>query len=132
MTDKIKRLKKLNNNQLIDVVKNFRQYGYDDKLRETALSILEERGISKTALKLTGNYKNQSYQSALDLYHLYSKNSNITLTLFIILLLTNILVPVLNTGSSLIGTILLLVNIVAFLLFFVFFDKIIFKSRSIL
>lgn len=38
MTDKIERLKKLDTDKLIDVVKNYRQYGYDENLRNSAIS----------------------------------------------------------------------------------------------
>ena len=46
MTDKIERLKKLDTDKLIDVVKNYRQYGYEENLRNSAISLLEERGIT--------------------------------------------------------------------------------------
>ena len=46
MADLMTTLKTLDNSKLIDVVKNYKQYGYDEETRNSAISILEERGVS--------------------------------------------------------------------------------------
>ena len=43
---------------LFDVVKYYKQYGYTDEIRESALLILSERGIGEQILKLSGNLNN--------------------------------------------------------------------------
>lgn len=72
MTDKIERLKKLDTDKLIDVVKNYRQYGYDENLRNSAISLMENRRITKEQLKLTGNFVNRTYAFADELYKSFS------------------------------------------------------------
>ena len=37
-------LNKFDNDKLIDVVKNYKRYGYDDELRDYAINLLGERG----------------------------------------------------------------------------------------
>ena len=37
-------LKRFDNDKLIDVVKNYKRYGYDDEIRDYAIRLLEERG----------------------------------------------------------------------------------------
>ena len=59
MSDKIEKLKSLDNDKLIDVVKNYRQYGYSNELRTAAIEILDSRGIDQEKLKLTGNFDNE-------------------------------------------------------------------------
>ncbi|MCF8297197.1 MAG: hypothetical protein K9J13_06600 [Saprospiraceae bacterium] len=77
MSNKSERLKNLNDSKLIDVVKNYRQYGYDESLRNEAISILEARGIDKEFLQMTHNYKNRTYDLANDCYLSYCRNSKI-------------------------------------------------------
>ncbi len=68
MTSTIARLKSMENNKLIDVVRNYRQYGYSDELRNGALAILKSREIDELELKLTGNFQNLTYDQALISY----------------------------------------------------------------
>ena len=39
-------LKRFDNDKLIDVVKNYKRYGYDDEIRDYAINLLKERGWS--------------------------------------------------------------------------------------
>ena len=77
MSDKIEILKTLSDNKLIDIVKNFKQYGYDENIRTNAISILEEKGININDLKLTGNFENQKFNDANSYYNSFFKNSKI-------------------------------------------------------
>ncbi len=121
--DKIEKLKKLDTNKLIDVVKNYRQYGYDENLRASAFSILEDRGITKEDLQLTGNLENRTYDLADDLYKSFSQNSKIAFILYGILLLTNILIPILSRDSDTLGLITLIINIGSLIFYFIFLIK---------
>ena len=56
-----RKLLNLNDKKLIDVVKNYRQYGYDEELRNTAIELLKERGITKKQLEFTGDFENRTY-----------------------------------------------------------------------
>ena len=58
MTNIFEKLNKYDNQKLTDIVKNYKQYNYDIEIRNTAIEILRERGISEEDLKLSGNYEN--------------------------------------------------------------------------
>lgn len=100
MKDKTAILQSFSNTKLIDVIKNYRQYGYDDSLRKTACRILKERGITIKDLKLTGNLRNKTFDSAQDLIHSYKKNSKLALLFYAATLILNVLVPVFHRISE--------------------------------
>jgi hypothetical protein len=124
MTNDPDRLNNLDNKKLIDVVKNYRQYGYDENMRANAISILNERGITKEQLEITGNFDNNTYDYATELYESFSKSSKIAFVLFLIVLLTNILIPIAAVNSEIMASLLLLLN------FLVLIGYIIFLIRS--
>ena len=82
MTNQAEKLSKLSDNQLMDVVKNYRQYGYSEELRSRAIAILDQRGFSVEELKLSGNYDNRTYDFAAELFHSFQRNSNIAFFLY--------------------------------------------------
>ena len=120
MMDKIERLKKLDNEKLIDVVRNYRQYGYDETFRAAAISILDERGIKQEELKLFGNFENHTYDFANDLYTSFGRNSKIAFALYLVLLISTILTPILIRSSETLSIIILIVTISAYISYFVF------------
>jgi hypothetical protein len=61
--------------KLIDIVKNYRQYGYDETLKATVLDILNERGIRKEDLMQTGNLSNTLFDNADILLKSYKTNA---------------------------------------------------------
>jgi hypothetical protein len=123
MVDNTERLNKLDDSKLIDVVKNYRQYGYDDELRATAISILDGRGITKEHLQLTGDFENKTYDYAQELFESFSRNSKIALILYGILLLTNILVPIIASNSATLGLLALILNWSSLIGYFIFLIK---------
>ncbi len=123
MTEYTERLNKLDDNKLIDVVKNYRQYGYDEDLRNTAISILNKRGITKEQLQLFGDFENKTYDYALELYHSFNKSSKIAFILYGVLLLTNILVPIIAVSSESFGSLISVINWISFISYFIFLIK---------
>lgn len=123
MTDKIERLKKLDTDKLIDVVKNYRQYGYDENFRISAISILENRGIAKEQLELTGNFENRTYDFAGELYKSFNQNSKIAFILYGIVILTSIILPILLTNFETLGLAAVIIKIGAYILYLVFLTK---------
>jgi lipopolysaccharide export system permease protein len=117
-------LKGFENGKLIDIVKNFRQFGLSLNYKQTALKILNSRGISELELKMGGNLSNQKYENALRLYIDFKENSKLALVL-------NTLTIVLGFGSSvlsnndfpIIGTTLSGIAILTLLFFVVVFQK---------
>lgn len=114
------RLNNLDTDKLMDVVKNYRQYGYDDDLRTRAIAMLEARGITKEELALTGNLVNKTYDFADELYTAFIKNSKIAFVLYGIAILTTVLLPFLLINSEVLGLSVALLKIGAYLLYMVF------------
>lgn len=123
MTNINSKLESFENGKLIDIVKNYKQYGYDNDLRNIAIGILEKRGINKEQLELSGNFENCSYKSAKEIHKLFSRNSKIAFILYGIVLITNILVSVFARNSELLESITLVINWISILLYFVFLIK---------
>lgn len=84
------------NKKLIDIIKNFRQFGLSLNYRQTAIKILNSRGISELELKLGGNLSNQKYENALRLFIDFKENSKLALVL-------NILTIILGLGGSILA-----------------------------
>lgn len=120
MTDYTARLQNLSDQKLMDVVKNYRQYGYDDNIRTSAILLLANRGITKEQLELTGNYENRTYDYAGELYKTYNRNSKIAFVLYLIILFNNILIPVLSQNSDTLSSVLLIANFLIVVGYFLF------------
>lgn len=114
------RLLKLDNDKLVDVVKNYRQYGYDNELRDSAITILKDRGISKEQLQLTGNFENKSYDYANDSYSSFLKNSQIAFVIYLFLFISKVIASIYPNGSEGVVTAILITTIIALVLYFVF------------
>lgn len=69
------RLIRLNTDQLIDVVKNYRQYDYSPEVRNYALDLLEKQGLSQMDLQLTNSFDNQIYSKAKEIFAAYITDS---------------------------------------------------------
>lgn len=123
MKDKIEILKTLNTEKLIDVVKNYRQYGYDDTLRNSAIDLLKEKGISIEHLKISGNFENKTFDFATDLYKSFKFNSKIAFVFYGLILLTNILVPVFRHYLESFSTAMTILNLFIILIFLIFLIK---------
>ncbi len=81
------KLKSFNNNKLMDIVKNYKQYGYEESIRDTAITILESRGINENILKMTGNFRNTDYDRADSIYKTFLRNSKLTFLFYGLFLL---------------------------------------------
>ena len=57
-------LNKFDNDKLIDIVKNYKRYGYNDALRNYVINLLEERGWSREDLQRFGYLTNNNYDEA--------------------------------------------------------------------
>ena len=59
-------LKRFDNDKLIDVVKNYKRYGYDDEIRDYAINLLKERGWSVEDLKTFGYWGKFRLRRSID------------------------------------------------------------------
>lgn len=107
MTYNKERLSKLEDHQLMDLVKNYRQYGLDNDTRNNAIDILGSRGLTVEDLKAGGNYENHTYTQAEELYRYYGKHSTTALVLYMLVFAIVILssfLPILNSIGGLVLT----------------------------
>ena len=128
--DEEEKFKQLDTDKLIDIVKNYRQYGYDDDLRHRAISILEDRGISKKELELAGGFANRAYDFASGLYKSFRKNSTIAFVSYSITILVPILYPILLTYSEILAFFVMILGFVSLVLYFIFLLKSFFNQNN--
>lgn len=73
--EKIEILRKFDNDKLIDVVRNYKRYGYDEELRNNVIDLLCTRGWTKEELEISGYLTNPQYDEAVKQYKAYCRNS---------------------------------------------------------
>jgi|ERR1700733_4607523 len=120
MNENSERLKSLDDSKLMDIVKNYRQYGYDMAFRNTAIAILKSRGVDEEDLKLTGNFDNKEYNRAEEIANSFSKNSKLSFLFYGIFFLTVILMRVISADSEFLARFLIILNPLSLVLFFIF------------
>ena len=120
MTDQRERLQKFDNDKLIEVVKNYRQYGYDERLRQSAIDILAERGITKEHLQIAGGLENRTYDYAKDLFDSFLRNSLIAFVMFLILFSSRVAIRIVPVDSEGLALTILIVTVLSFVLYFIF------------
>lgn len=106
--------------KLIDVLKNYRQYDLDESYRNTAIKLLEARGITEEELRFGGNLKNENYENALRYRSVYIENSNMSYKLYftyIIPLISGLVLS--NNGFPVFGKILIGFGALAAILFII-------------
>lgn len=130
MNDNTEKLKKLDNNKLIDVVKNYKQYGYDEDLRNNAIVILGERGISIEQLKLTGNFENKTYEYAKSVYDSFDKSSKLAFVFYGLLIVLKLTIPFIPSYLNVLISILVVTTWVLLILYFVFLIKSFFDQHE--
>jgi len=79
------RLRKLDEKSLLDIVKNYKQYGYTNEVRAFAITLLEEKGVDNEMLALAGNLRNDSFERATELYSTYKRTSLTAFCLYLLL-----------------------------------------------
>jgi len=110
----------LDNNQLIDIIKNYRQYDYTLKYKNSALSIINSRGITNQQLKFSGNFANEKLEESLRLKDKYEEDSKLAFILYGISLVLTLVGSILqNNNFPLIGKILFVIGIIAEFIFLI-------------
>ena len=93
MTETNEKLQRFSNDKLADIVRNYRQYGYDEALRESAINILGERGVSREELQLSGNYENRSYDRAREIFIAFNRKSTLAFCLYFVFFFGRVVAP---------------------------------------
>ncbi len=110
--------------KLIDIIKNYRVYNYDDSYKKGALKILESRGITEQELKIAGHLSNDNFENAKRNYLEYGLYSKIALFFYFPYFLSILAYLILrNNDFSLLAAIAIAIAIPSFILFFTFLIK---------
>jgi lipopolysaccharide export system permease protein len=115
------KLNSYENEVLIKIVKDAKQYGYTDEYRNKALKILESRNISQEELLLNNNLYNVDYNKVEELHKQYKIFSRITFFVYLILL-----------GISFLGKPETIVSIIIVMVIAIVFYLALFKSQQLL
>jgi len=115
------RIIRLSTDQLIDVVKNYRQYGYSLEVRSYALGLLEKQGISQTDLQLTNSLDNHIYAKAKEIFATYTIDSRRAFICYSILLMVNVLMFFARHDMTEQATIILTVSKIIFTVLYLLF-----------
>lgn len=111
-------IKKLDDNKLIAIVKNYRDFNYTVEHKNTAISVLTSRGITRQELKMAGHLNNDFFEEAKTLRNDYVEDSKLALILYsiglVLILAGRILI---NNKISIVGNVLFVIGIIAFLIF---------------
>lgn len=108
--------------KLKDIVKNYRQYDYDESYRNASLKILDERGISISNLKLKGELDNVDFDMAEKHYKDFDEYSVLTITLAFLSILVNLIVKIISKELSVETEIMLIIfNVLSNLGYLVFY-----------
>ena len=125
-----KNIDRFENENLIDLVKNYRHYGLSITHKTNALQLLEQRGITELELKLSGNLSNESFESGVRHMEDYHENATLANYAHLTLLIFGIGGLILNNnGLPTVGKILVTIGIFSVLLFLVLFTKVL-KNQS--
>jgi len=123
-TETYQKLSGYSQKKLIDVIKNYRQYDLDITYKNTAVHILGDRGISEEELRLGGHLTNENYETALRLKNQYDINSTVTLRLYIIALIGDVVGAILNNnGFEVLGIILITIGVLATIAYLIYFFR---------
>lgn len=123
-SNEFKTLTNYDTDRLIKIIKNYNASNYTIAYKNTAISILDSRGISKEELKLSGNFSNQKYEEAIRLKNDYEENSKLALILYIIATSISILGKIFeNNQFPVLGKTLFAIGIIIFILFILALTK---------
>jgi len=118
-------------NKLIDLLKNYRQYDLDRSYKNTALQILNSRGVTEQELRFGGNLVNEKFESALRYKNSYNENSRIGFFLYLVALIFDLAGAILNNnGFPTLGKVILGIGILATVLYIIAFIKAIISQSN--
>ncbi|WP_299382053.1 LptF/LptG family permease [uncultured Lacinutrix sp.] len=117
-SDDYKVIQSLNDSKLIAIVKDYRSFDYTVEHKNTAISVLTSRGITRQELKMAGHLNNDFLEEASTLKNDYEEDSKLAFILYsiglVLILGGRILI---NNKLSIIGNALFVIGIIAFLIF---------------
>ena len=112
------------NEQLIDIVKNYRQFGLSYTYKSVALGHLKSRGISELELRMGGHLLNEKYETGIRHFTDFKENSKLAVILYFVVVVLGFGGSILNNnGFPTLGPLLIVVASIALVLFLMLFKK---------
>lgn len=112
------------NEQLIDIVKNYRQFGISYNYKSVALEHLKNRGISELELRMGGQLLNEKYETGIRHLTDFKENSKLAVYLYFVAVVFGLGGSLFNNnGFPTLGSIMIVVAIIALILFMMLFKK---------
>jgi lipopolysaccharide export system permease protein len=129
-SEEIRELHTFENEKLINIVKNFRQYKHALNYKQSALAVLNSRGISELELKMSGDLTNLNYENAVQYYIDFKENSKLGLALNSICLVLGLGGLILNNnGFPVVGKTFTVIAVLVLIFFLIVLKKTI-KNQS--
>jgi len=120
----MEKLKRLDTLKLIDVVKNYQRYGYEEHIKASAIEILESRGMSIEEINAAGNpAEPDAFQRSLEEERRRAKLRIQSWIIYISVPIVNILMHLLTGNSETTYTVVIVVNIISFVALIVLFFR---------
>lgn len=112
-----KSLLSFDNSTLIQIVKNHRDFDYKYEHKNSAISILNERGITVQELRLAGHLSSRKHDEIISLKNEYEEDSKLAFIFYIIMAPLNILAGVFNNnGPQFLAIVFFVLGIITFLI----------------
>jgi len=112
------------NEQLIDIVKNYRQFGLSYNYKSVALEHLKNRGISELELRMGGQLLNEKYETGIRHLIDFKENSKLAVYLYFVAVVFGLGGSFFNNNEfPTLGSIMIVVAILALILFIMLFKK---------
>ena len=129
-SEEIRELHTFENEKLINIVKNFRQYKHALNYKQSALAVLNSRGISELELKMNWDLTNLNYENAVQYYIDFKENSKLGLALNSICLVLGLGGLILNNnGFPVVGKTFTVIAVLVLIFFLIVLKKTI-KNKS--
>lgn len=117
-SDDYKTLTGFDDSKLIQIVKNHRDFDYKYEHKNSAIAILNERGITVQELRLAGHLSSRKHDEIISLKNEYEEDSKLSFIFYGIMLVINILAGVFNNnGPEILAIIFFVLGLACFLIF---------------
>lgn len=130
-TEYSKEIENYEQEKLIDIVKNYRYYGLEISHKNSALQVLNNKGVSTLELRMGGNLTNEVYESALRYQNEFEDYSKLALWCYYLCVLMGVGGTILNNnGFSVLGISMIILGFMSLVVFLITYQKTIINQSN--
>jgi lipopolysaccharide export system permease protein len=130
-TEYSKEIENYEQEKLIDIVKNYRYYGLEISHKNSALQVLNNKGVSTLELRTGGNLTNEVYESALRYQNEFEDYSKLALWCYYLCVLLGVGGAILNNnGFSILGISMIILGFMSLVVFLITYQKTIINQSN--